>query len=555
MASVAVSISLFTALVGGVATAEPDVRPHGGHAYHAHVKRLETALDACMASLPYNASTMMGFLTALHDQGAGGGHKRSRQLRGAASLDGLQSAIDLCQQAKLNGTASQLGRVAEEASDTDSSKPTAQEVPFFMYEAPAWLEQCNTTRMMHPNFFPDFAFHQGLESHPWRTSDPTKAWLFVVPAYLGLSHDGECGDHEQNMQDTADMLEKSPHWKLSAGENHIFSAFNWQLNPNELGALKTYAEKGVVGHFEVLRNQTKKLQGFNRSFVAPYGPISVYERATIGDGYFERRNPARIVREARAVARKARQETKQYGLFFMGKADNRKAYKTRRIAIRKLPPAFPDSVLIQSGDCNPSCKFEQTPASDDDPEELHNELPLCEESGLWGGCKTPSKNATLYVDLGLHAKYFLIIKGDSPSTSRFYDGIQFGGVPIIISDGWQAHAMPMPNDLPWAQIAVFVNETNFEDRPQQTMTAAKRRADALVQNIPIVSAALDWSAKGNCIGTMILTHVAREFLGENLAPALFSPLCAGNVTLAGGDDRLSYQGVQAYKAEPHYPIS
>mgnify|MGYP004124424557 CR=1 FL=1 len=45
----------------------------------------------------------------------------------------------------------------------------------------------------------EILFPEGLLAHPRRTRDPSSARLFVVPAFLGLSARGECGNATTNV--------------------------------------------------------------------------------------------------------------------------------------------------------------------------------------------------------------------------------------------------------------------------------------------------------------------------------------------------------------------
>jgi len=219
---------------------------------------------------------------------------------------------------------------------------------------------------------------------------------------------------------------------------------------------------------------------------------------------------------------------KSHRLIFMGRADGRPPYQPRRVALRMLPKAFPDSVLVETliG------YYRKGVVTASDPAALHTPLPNCSElpqDRRLNGCSIDGSHSE-YTELAKASKYFLVIKGDGPSTSRLSDAIHFGAVPIVISNGFIYAAMPFPKELPWGELAVFVNQTKFMQDPVGVIDLAMERAAVLAERSDmrrLARDALDWSTPSPCLVTALVTDVARRYLGgHNLMPAYRTSLCA-----------------------------
>jgi len=414
----------------------------------------------------------------------------------ACYYDLLQLALEICKR-DMNtvllcatvGAAAGLrmlprGERGEHSPPRGMAAPLA--VPFYMYEPPSWNSACSPYGLHHQNCYPDFAFHRQLEDHPWRVQDRAEAKLFVVPAYVSGSLEGHCGDHAENMRELARMMENSSSFRASQGRDHMISAFTWKAKPERLGDFEKYLRGMIVAHFE--------RAGWPRTIVVPYG--------SIGAG-----------REQIETLPHAERQRK---LFFIGRADCRPAYYTRRLALQKLPHAYEQSVLmaLDEGLCQGTTR---------------HDFPPCAVPGRVSGCLT-NRSFDTYASLGGRSNYSLVIHGDSPSTSRLYDGFEFDQVPVIISDGWRETAMPFADALPWDSMAVFIKQLDFESYPVRSMGDAIASASdpsrlAVWQR---VRPALDWSLDGTCVATATLLDAARRYLRlEGLPELLALPCCDG----------------------------
>lgn len=376
--------------------------------------------------------------------------------------------------------------------------PTAPDnVPFYMYPLPEWSIGCDTNWAHHQNNYPDVAMYQVMDHHPWRVHDPAAAKLFVISGFFSLSQQGMCGNHTSNMISVLQTLLKLPYLMRNQGRDHLLSAFAFQMDPGNLGALKSLADNFIVAHYE--------RRDFEHAVPVPYGPVSV-------------RGMAFSLPEW---------DSRPGSLFFIGQADHRWSYRTRRRALHYLPEHYANSTLVQVPSDPREAKWHVVMDAWDDPPSLKTELPMCDEAGRLSGC-VMRRNYDGYVALGRRTKYSLVIHGDTPSTSRLYDSLQFSQIPLMISERFKLLAMPFDRDLPWDEIVVWLNQTNFHLDPVGTMADAVTRAAEPDQLAMWMRARpfLDWSMGSPCIGTALLSDVARKFLNmTDLPPAWLTQDC------------------------------
>ena len=170
------------------------------------------------------------------------------------------------------------------------------------------------------------------------------------------------------------------------------------------------------------------------------------------------------------VADEPIQQFKQRPLPFMhmGQIDSRPEYGIRaRIGAALLEDQHAVGLYV-STTVSPA-----GPARDLHPDPRFAELCAaeaeCLETGRCIGCTWPlldapvsaTKQAT-YLNLMRHAQFSLVILGDTPSTSRMYDAISAGTVPVIVSDEIWAVGLPFPTIVPWQGMALRVSEHETE---------------------------------------------------------------------------------------------
>lgn len=392
----------------------------------------------------------------------------------------------------------------------------------YVYQGPEWLKKCNWSTT-DQNSLPEIAMHSALERHHWRTMNAEDADLFFVPAYLTDSSKGNCGDHEANLDSLASYLNDSRYFHRKRGADHLIAAFQFDIKVGGWGChyfssatvLKNPSLTNMlVAHFEN--------RDFDGAVSIPYGA----QRPDLDEAAI----PSF--------------DTRSRSFFLMGQADCRFEYRERRVALTKLPSAFLDSAIIEtefklinsqktntqhSEDCSGNTEFNTSTY----PAELViPPLPYCSSlpTDAHSGCRYSGFNDEKYIEYGLDSKYFLMIHGDSPSSSRLYDAIHFGAIPFIIADNFSQLAMPFPDELPWQEFAVFITQRAFFEDPvaemQKAMHLVKDKQSMFLERLTEAKLALDWSVGGDCMGTVLLTHIARHHFGQkHLPPGGSSPDC------------------------------
>lgn len=134
---------------------------------------------------------------------------------------------------------------------------------------------------------------------------------------------------------------------------------------------------------------------------------------------------------------------RKFNLFFMGQADRRRAYTSRRVALQRL-----------SGYVNCSSNV------------------LVDTSGSYSPCKPDclvgcslSHSKEIFAELLSKSTWSLMVRGDLPTSSRLYDAIYFGVLNIIISDDLPRVGLPFREKVPWETFTIKVREKTFLHDP------------------------------------------------------------------------------------------
>lgn len=72
----------------------------------------------------------------------------------------------------------------------------------------------------------------------------------------------------------------------------------------------------------------------------------------------------------------------------------------------------------------------------------------------------------------MQSKFGLVIRGDSPSTSRFYDLIASGTIPIVISKYLLAEGLPFTDKIDYEKFTFFVDEIKGSEFNNKSMEHA-----------------------------------------------------------------------------------
>lgn len=196
-----------------------------------------------------------------------------------------------------------------------------------------------------------FFYYQMLD-HPWRTEDPSEAFLFYVPMLTSLSGLGMCGNWGQNMRYVWDSLEASPWYQRNQGADHLMFSMNYKIrgyifrNPDFSHLIRKFICARQLYYVSELPDQCSIAMP-HTSRMAVQGECGFRDAAGNGDAnrLFCKSEVADQVEET-FQAYKAR---RNYTLFCMGQADDRPTHAARKVAIKHLPNLRPPNYLVGVG--------------------------------------------------------------------------------------------------------------------------------------------------------------------------------------------------------------
>jgi Exostosin family len=292
-------------------------------------------------------------------------------------------------------------------------------VPFYVYEGAAfdWLKNCSANsealqQHRHYKHGDDVLFVERALAHPWRVHNASEAVLFVVPVLLTFAarHAGACGKSAGEMQGiTAAALRESPHFKASGGADHIIVASSFQQHwPKSYApSFKRVLKQMIFGSFEVFPTH-KGGAKFSESWADRLWRCSVVTPYV--DKHF---NTSKVATHKQFRERK-------FTLFFMGQVTARGAYGTRR-RVGEAVIAAKSMKAMYASSAKPGSAYTATCAAG------------CAAKGRCVGCTMPRQQWHHYEEYLADSQFSLMISGDTPSSSRLYDAISSGAIPILVS--------------------------------------------------------------------------------------------------------------------------
>eukprot|EP00192_Tetraselmis_astigmatica_P005481 CAMPEP_0117671574 /NCGR_PEP_ID=MMETSP0804-20121206/13409_1 /TAXON_ID=1074897 /ORGANISM="Tetraselmis astigmatica, Strain CCMP880" /LENGTH=528 /DNA_ID=CAMNT_0005480049 /DNA_START=341 /DNA_END=1928 /DNA_ORIENTATION=+ len=310
-------------------------------------------------------------------------------------------------------------------------------------------------------------FYMQLRNHTWRTYDPMEAQIVVVPAFLNLLsyNQGFCGSITKGLDHISNAVLASPRYKVNEGKDFLMlstgfvphiTLFSW----GGTSRLKFQHTTRNFIYVSRLNGKFYKLRSLQRKgrcvIAAPYTSQTAVSWCTGND------------RDGLECPDLHQEDTfeefmtkRDYNMFLMGQADNRVAYMSRRLAITQAHEVYPPNFMIASS-AHPRQVL--PPRCTGDPEQ-------------WNGCfkfhtGIPSH---LYSKFLRRSKLSLMIAGDDPSSSRFYDALTLGAPNVVISEGWYDQSAPFRCRVPYDEISYFLNEADFQAATYSATTKAMKQ--------------------------------------------------------------------------------
>ena len=399
----------------------------------------------------------------------------------------------------------------DETADLDA-EPTVRthlSLPFYLYEGAdfddgSWFAPC--ARGLRGEAYADdqysgeLYFLQQLRGHRWRVREPSKALLFVVPLYINaalqpsMSGTSCNGTHFQKLLDaTAAAVAATEQYARHQGADHVIVCNSWKLAqqpphqapwskqgqlPND--AFRHTFRNSIVGHMETRHGEDA---GFWRcSVVSPY--VANYEAA------------------AAAHLRTPSAPERDVSFYFQGGANNRGTYGY----------AFRQAALAQ---------LEGLPRAHVSAFSLPGAPAACRGS-LTTNCRAGRSNPA-FRSLMARARFNLVLRGDSPSSRRIYDGLAAGALSVLVSDQLWSVGLPFACLVPWRRMGFVLAERPFET-PQgaaATLAALDALSPQLLGRMQRVANRhrrdVLWNVNGSRVAENVLITAALRCLPANVA--------------------------------------
>jgi hypothetical protein len=298
-------------------------------------------------------------------------------------------------------------------------------------------------------------FYKQLRAHPWRVRQPAAALLYVVPLYanaaLQPSAKGRAcnGTHYQTLFDaTARAVAATPQYARHRGADHVIVSNSWKTSqrppkqapwlglanqlPNDY--FRHVFRNAIVGHME---SRHANDDGWWRcSVVSPY--VANFDGAF--DGNFD---GATAAAQPPPLAPLGGAGSSRPDLFyFHGNANSRGTYgyAFRQVALAQLEPLAASHISALG---------------------LPKEAARCDvKGGVTTNC-LGARNSVSFRERMARARFNLVLRGDSPSSRRLYDGLAVGTLPVLVSDELWSVGLPFQCLVPWRRFTISVAEQAF----------------------------------------------------------------------------------------------
>ncbi|CAM9258603.1 unnamed protein product [Phaeothamnion confervicola] len=372
---------------------------------------------------------------------------------------------------------------------------------FFVYEGAEWhsgvpLESCSGTGLAGENYLAvQAAWQRELAAHPWRTTDPHEAQLFVVPFdaeqswCAGTLEEGQT--HLGRMGRVLDALEASEWYQRRVGRDHLWVVMRWELeNLDFRDDFFPLERLHLLKRMVFGRYWTNPTLDSNAGF-ARYTNLGRHRppwRCTVT---LPVQTPPELWREE-SYADWARRRTT---FFFRGKGRN--CYVERAQLNRNLTAQIVDSV--------PSSFASNDAAS---PSAYHEEI--------------------------VDSQYCFVFACDDPQTSRFYDAVAAGCIPVVINDHFRPTVAPFSRIVDYDAFTLTIPEADWRADPVAAAKSVLSLDEYLVgkmhANLMRARRAIMWRHPQASVATMGLRTVLQECLQH--APGPKSSTCIDG----GGND-------------------
>ena len=341
-------------------------------------------------------------------------------------------------------------------------------------------------------------FIERLHNHPWRTDDPQRAVVFIVPALLDWYGARLCG--KRSLASHLDNLGREINGTYAAGRRHVVLAANWQTHNPRFGSNRLGRKTGHREKASVLQRVRTRFPGF---VFGTY--LQTAERCTFGVGYLANHDAfaptapwnARSTAAAAPLADSAPADDdapRPYEVEFIGSVESRRPGHADRVGFftskHKLGPS----------------NFVVTPSSS-----LAG-VRRCAGADDRNYCVTVDIDRRASQKLHAQATYSLVLRGDDQSSDRLVNALAALQVPLLVGDD-MASWLPFRSAVPWGRLLFRIDRAAFLADPPaavRNLTAAISPA-LLAQTRRLARAHLPdllWAVPGSRVHENILRAAA-----------------------------------------------
>eukprot|EP01001_Neometanema_parovale_P006290 NODE_2661_length_1369_cov_19.888443_g2529_i0.p1 GENE.NODE_2661_length_1369_cov_19.888443_g2529_i0~~NODE_2661_length_1369_cov_19.888443_g2529_i0.p1 ORF type:complete len:428 (+),score=27.58 NODE_2661_length_1369_cov_19.888443_g2529_i0:73-1356(+) len=328
--------------------------------------------------------------------------------------------------------------------------------PFYMYTGPEfewdYLRPCVRGYMDPHTMLRDdmeLMFAQQLRASAYRVTDISLAILFVIPIAMSLSvRAGHCNgtNHMERMTTMAHALDKSTHFHRSKGNDHVLLCTDWAINYG--GGKYNRKNKHWILGWKVPSSMANISLGHYTIF--SHRPAA---RCYVAVPYLANGNCAQLRQDASNAKR-------TINFYFRGSLNN---------------------------SCG-NMRQHMTRVHRNDSLVIHTQ-----RVGL--GFAHGHFSAQEYAVQMVKSRFCLIFSGDVPTSSRLFDAIACGCIPVFVSRhlNWD---LPFRDHVDWDTTVVRISEEAFAHDPDQALQHALNRnsesLEMMQQRLEVLRQAVDW---------------------------------------------------------------
>ena len=123
-------------------------------------------------------------------------------------------------------------------------------------------------------------------------------------------------------------------------------------------------------------------------------------------------------------------------------------------------------------------------------------------------------SASIYVGELSRSRFCLVFRCDDPQTSRFYDAVSAGCIPVLINDGFHLTVAPFSLSLNYASFSVSIPEAMWNSDPVGSSRFAyhwpKNRLEALLRGLIVARRVLDWRSRDSQVSKAMLLELQSD---------------------------------------------